>query len=409
MTSRSSVAPYLMLGIAFLGQSVAIGLTYGSFGLLVEPVSHAFDSGRAVGSLPIALIAIVSGLLSPLIGHWMDRWSLRSLMAIGCVAGAGGFALAARADSAGMFIVGYGVLVGVAFAMMGTLASNKIANAWFPQRLGWASGFANLPLANALVPPLFAWILVAYGWRHLLDVFAVIFLVMLCITFFVRKPETGTAPSPAAAPRRKSPPQTAQIKAPYRVGAFWIIVIASGLLQTSGIVAITHLVAYAQGLGAVETRASLLLSVFGLCGVGGALVFGWLADHLTPASALMLNGALQVALWLGIVVSPEFTVLLVLAGALGFCTGGEFPLCAALLGTVFSSRQFGSALGQLMLLGCPFNFIAAPLAGYLFDRTGNYHAAFIVEAALCAIGIGLLWACRRRFRAKGNTAVAAAG
>lgn len=388
-----------MLLIAFLAQSAAIGLTYGSFGLLVEPVSKALGSGRAVGSLPIAIIAVVSGLISPTIGRWMDQWSLRKIMAAGCLIGAAGFILAARANSVTLFIIGYGVLAGVAFAMMGTLASNKIANAWFPHRLGWANGIANLPLVNAIVPPLFALILVAYGWRTLLDVFAGIFVVMLFITLFVRKPATsGAAAGSGSGPTQATATAEAPMKAPWRVPLFWVILIASGLLQTSGIVAITHLVPYARGNGVVETHAALLLSVFGVCSAVGALFFGWLSDRITPARALMINAALQVVLWLGIIALPVYPLMMLPVGALAVCTGGEFPVAAALLGRVFSQRQFGSALGQLMLLGVPFNFIAAPLAGYLFDHTGGYSVAFGLESLFCVIAVVLLLTCRNRFR-----------
>src|SRR5699024_145240 len=150
--------------------------------------------------------------------------------------------------------------------------------------------------------------------------------------------------------RVKQPNISKQSRQPYRTLPFWIVCVVIGFLNTSGIVAITHLVAYAQGHGMPVTKASLLLSVFGLCAAGGALFYGWLADRLTPVQAIIINGILQVAFWVGILFVPEYPGLLVLAGALGTCTGGTFPLCSALMGRLFDGQQFGSALGQLMLV-----------------------------------------------------------
>jgi MFS family permease len=143
------------------------------------------------------------------------------------------------------------------------------------------------------------------------------------------------------------------------------------------------------------TKASLLLSVFGFCAAGGALFYGWLADRLTPVRAILINAMLQVAFWAGIIIIPHYPGLLLLVGALGLCTGGAFPLCSALMGKAFGGQQFGSALGQLMLVITPLNFVAAPLAGYLYDHMGNYHGAFALEALLCLVAAVGLWWCRR--------------
>jgi predicted MFS family arabinose efflux permease len=390
-----------MLLIAFLAQSAAIGLTYGSVGLLIEPLARDLGASRSMVSLSIALIAVVSGLLGPTIGGLLDRWSLRGTMFIGCLVGAAGFAIAARAGSVLTFLFGCGVLAGVAFTMMGVLPANKIVNLWFPRRLGWASGIANLPLVNALVPPLFSFILVAHGWRTLLDIFAGIFLVVLCLVLLVRAPIA--APPPAVDDDADAKPDIdvggAQVserpRQPYQMPVFWVICLATGLLNTSGIAAITHLVAYAQDHGTPATQASVLLSVFGFCAAAGALFYGWLSDRLTPVQAIVINALLQVVLWAGIIAVPTYPGLLLLVGALGLCTGGVTPVSMTLLGRVFGSRQFGTALGQLMMAVIPFNFGAAPLAGYLYDRMGNYRGAFALEALLCLVAATGLWWYRR--------------
>ena len=82
---------------------------------------------------------------------------------------------------------------------------------------------------------------------------------------------------------------------------------------------------------------------------------------------------------------------------LGLCAGGAFPALSALAGQIFGAQRVGTVLGQIMLLIIPFNFGAAPLAGYLYDFSGSYFLSFLLQAALCLGALaGLLVLARLR-------------
>ena len=73
--------------------------------------------------------------------------------------------------------------------------------------------------------------------------------------------------------------------------------------------------------------------------------------------------------------------------------GGVFPLWGALTGAVFGRAAFGRVMGLTNLFMMPFSVLGAPVAAYLFDRTGSYQlafASFLVFPALSALVIAFL-------------------
>lgn len=381
-----SLRPYGNLLLACLAQNLATGLTFGSFSLLLEPASTELQSSRAAMSFAIALVLLVAGLIGPWVGRWVDEWSLRGTMALGALVTAAGFYLAATAQVLPVFLCGFG-LVGAGFAMTGYIPGNKIAALWFPRHFGRASAVVCLPLFVALLPPFFARVLEEAGWRQLLLGFVGVELVVCGLFWLVGRPAANTARNAVAA-------ATAPAAAPYRSRRFWVLALAMGLVTTSGIVTSAHVVPYALAVGIVVTQASLLLSLTGLFSVLGTLLFGWLADRLTPLAALSGVAALSAIGWFALPLQSDFGAIAVLAATLGLAGGGLMPAVSVFIGRLFAAEQFGATLGQLNFATLPFTFAAAPLIGLLFDRTGSYGAAFAWQGAICAAALVVLLAGR---------------
>lgn len=381
--------PQYMLLIACIAQNAATGLTFGSVGLLIEPLSQQLQGGRSEISLAISLIILMMGLLGPLVGRLVDRWSLRGTMLIGAALGAAGFYLASRVTSTEGFLATYGVLVGISFALVGVLPSNKMVALWFPHSVGRASAIVNMPLGIALLPPLFAVVLRDFGWRALLEIFALVYVALFGLLLLVRKPPQSTVTN--ATVDGDAPVDVA----PFLTRKFWLLSGVVGLLTTSGIVSSTHVVPFAQSVAIAPTQAALLLSISGIFSVLGAGLYGWLCDRRTPLFALGLIAISNTLFWLALTTQREFAVIALLVAALGLGGGGLMPTLAALLGRTFPARQFGSAMGQLNFATLPFTFAAAPLIGLGFDWLGNYRGAFLLEALFCGLALLLFIAARK--------------
>jgi MFS family permease len=60
----------------------------------------------------------------------------------------------------------------------------------------------------------------------------------------------------------------------------------------------------------------------------------------------------------------------------------------------FSGLYFGSIIGIGLFGSAAGSAVGPLLAGHLFDRTGNYHAAFMIAAACGVIAGGAGWTAR---------------
>jgi MFS family permease len=401
--SASGRQRYLMLFIAFMASNVALGLTFASVGLLIEPLSEELQGSRSLLSLSIAFLILAGGVTGPLVGMLVDRWSLRGTMLIGCLLGAAGFYGAAQATSTFAYLLSFGLVLGLGYALMGILPANKLVALWFPHQLGRASGIANLLVLSAIGPPLFAYVIATSGWRDLLEGFALVYLGLFLLVWLVRVPTAaGAATQPAGQPKT-APPPAQKLPPPYKKGVFWVLCGGMGLLYTNGIVATTHMVAYAIGEGIPGTQASMLLSILGVCSALGAVCYGWLCDRYGAFAALMLNATIQTSLWVLVLNAPGFTPLAVAMGGFGLCGGGALPIVNSVLSRAYPARQFGSAFGLVGLVTLPFSFGAAPVSGLLYDLSGHYRGAFMLEAALGIVALLVLWLGRAHLRKASNT------
>jgi len=143
----------------------------------------------------------------------------------------------------------------------------------------------------------------------------------------------------------------------------------------------SHLVPFATDRGISTTSAALLLSVNGVFSMAGALLFGQVADRIGARATLGLIGLVQAACWSGIIFADSFMLFLPFLVGIGLCGGGTHTAFSALLNAAYGRASFANALGLATLLMLPFTFVAAPLAGWIFDSTGSYVIAFQVQIA----------------------------
>ncbi len=402
--------PWQVLCLAFLAQNMAIGIPFGSFGLLIGDIADEFGAGRSAVSFGIALVMLSMGLLAPLLGQLLDRWSIRGTMMLGAIAAAAGFQLASHAHALWLYLLSFGLIVGVGITAMGVLPASKLAANWFPVNTGKAIGFVSLPLLVAAGPPLFGVILAESGWRELLRAFSYAYLLMLPVLWLIRdKPADASLavaavePSPSGSTNNGSTNTgLADLLADRRL---WLLVPVGGIALSGGIVLVTHIVQHALGLGISLPLASLLLSVNGIASMCGALFFGWLSDRLSPLGAIMVNVALQATAWPLLLMQNQLVGLAACAMVVGLCAGGAHPALSALLNRVYGAARFGTMLGLLSTLALPFTFTAAPLVGRLFDIRGDYTLGFTLMAALyVGVLVLLLVAGRRVFGGDGRRA-----
>ena len=120
----------------------------------------------------------------------------------------------------------------------------------------------------------------------------------------------------------------------------------------------------------------------GLFTAAGNVLGGWLSDRWSREWVFALGSAIGVlGIWcFSVVTGPHDLALLLIYVAAGLGFGMRISLLTAIPADLFAGRHFGAILGFANGGGGLGGFIGPFLAGYLFDRTGNYHLAFAVSA-----------------------------
>ncbi|MET0545425.1 MAG: MFS transporter [Caulobacterales bacterium] len=394
-------AGWRMMVIAFLAQNCAIGLSFGVYGTIVNALQTEFGTNRTLASSGLSLAMLSMGLLSPVVGALLTRFSIRALMITGALMNAAGYALLTQADSISLLLAIYLLILGPGICLLGVIPSSALVSAWFEKGRGRALGFVNMPFFVFVFPIISAAVLQAYGLDALFGLITGIFLclppILLGVIDFpskVNQEALGAAETEAV--KRKTaalnPGSTLEIIAN---PSFMVLALGIGVLTAGGVMMVTHLTPLALNKGLHIGSASAVLSAFGVAGAGGALAFGWIADRIGGPKALALLSFSWAAPWSALFfIGASFLELVVTALLMGICSGGIVGLCGVVANQWLGLGNFSRVMGLIYFAKIPFLFGAAPFAGFLYDQTGGYETSIALHIATF-LAIGALFALYR--------------
>jgi MFS family permease len=374
-----SLPPAAYVGLAFLAYNVTISMMFGVYGTLVETIERQFSTSRALASSGSSLALLLMGLLSPMVGPAVRRWGLRSVMLTGAALCAVGYVIIAEAHGIYMLLAAFTLLIGPGLCLLGPIPSAMLVAIWVPQAWrGLALGIACTPVFEVAFPFITTWLLGHGGMSVIFFVLAGLMLAIMPLLWMVREKPIVAAPGAA----EDAAPGSLKI---FRRPAFLVIALGSCMIIDVGMTMTTHLVSIGQDHGLELGKAAMMLAVFGTAGVGGGLLFGLLADRTNVRIALIISALVPILALLALDHSHSFLPLVMCSGVIGLCTHAIVPLECAAVGTWLGERVFAQAMGVLYLFQVPFLFGAAPLAGFLVDRTGSYQSALYLNIFLLSL------------------------
>jgi MFS family permease len=369
------------LGIAFLAQNCALGLTNGSYGTLVPSIQLDYHLNRALASAGLSAALFVLGALSPLVGLLIERFSLKSIMIVGAILCAGGYGLLAALGGAATFIIAYAG-IGAGTCLLGILAPTTLVGRWFDTGQGKALGIVNLPVFMFLAPIIIARLLPVAGLRGVFLGGSAVFVLLVPALMLIKEhPGFDAVEQPTSLLSVSDTPPKHVAPPAYRSLSFWLLTLGIGILMGAGTVFIVHFVPFILTKGYDVSDAAFLFSGYGLAGIVGTYGFGWLADRLGSVNALCLNALVQAALWAGLLAASNFWLLLLIACLIGTCMTSLIALLGAAISSLFGVAHLGRIMGITYLFMIPFVFGASPIVGHVFDATQSYSLAFLSQIA----------------------------
>jgi predicted MFS family arabinose efflux permease len=367
------------------------------YSLVSVPLGHEFHSSRMMLMLAMTVTSAATAVLSPLLGGWMDRRSLRAMMIVGAISLASGYAAISFVASFAYVLVIFGVLIAPANILIGPVAVTVLLTRWFTEHRGRAIGIAiaGIAMGSVVYPPVLQYLLEHHPWR---DAFRLMALVLLAISLpaalaVVSRPEkaVGAVKLESAAPAA-SGPIPAQMRDTLPVGfilsdpAFWLAVSFFSIVLSGMIGMITNIVPVALDRGIKAGDAALLISVYGISGLCAKLTFAALADRLSPRTLLSTSlagfaiGMLCLAQTrLGYAGTAVGVTMIGLAGGL------MVPMQSFLVPKIFGAHSVGRAMGCMTMVSLCALLLTPPLVGRL--SSGNSGSVFVGFAVIAAVAI----------------------
>jgi sugar phosphate permease len=385
---------WFVLGASAVSEMLVQGAATYSAGLFVLPLQAEFHISRAAANSAILILFLGIMLVAPLSGRLLDVRPIRLMMSVGAAI----LALSAIgiATSSSLPVIALILLLPMAsaFMVLGPLNTSTLASRWFYRHRGLALGIAAVATSGGgfTVTPILSRAIAQYGWRTALAYEGVVlFVIILALALLVVRdrpadmnladhPENQGRASAAAAAAGESLRWTEILS----TRAFWIPCLTVATISATSQAIVVTLVPYGVQLGMKPVAAALPISVFAIAAAITKIAAGVLSDRVNQRY-LLIAAALGMTLsWLTLSFFAVSGALFAGAGLAGVALGLALPSSAALIASSFSSLRFGQVWGWGYALTAALLLVSVLFAGFMFDRFGSYHLAFLIFAAFLA-------------------------
>ena len=357
--------------------TLVLGTVHG-FSVLLEPLESGFYLSRAQASgiYSLALICLTIAVLSS--HYFLSRFSAVVNAAIACGVAVFGLSIAALAETAWEFGLGYGVLFGSANGF-GYALSLQLAARAYPQRRGLAIGAVTA--LYAVGASFFAMItgamLEPFGLTGVMGGMAAILSLALVVVIVLLRPTDISSRYP-----------NLEIKANLR-GSMWLqIWLWLGYLGacTAGLAVLGHAAAMVRSNGGSESESLNAVIVIGLTTGLGSVLAGWLNDRYGYKRLLILLPGLTAGVLIIIALAGGKLVISALAIA-GGLYGATITVVPTAISLLFGISGSAVIYGRVMTAWGVAALCGPMIGGLGYDLTGGYTATLLLAAAVALIAV----------------------
>ncbi|REK74405.1 MFS transporter [Paenibacillus paeoniae] len=345
------------------------------------PIYGARTLGLSPDIIGIAISAhyITDTVLKIAIGYLLDRFSPRLIVQISLIVALAGVVALQFAELPWMFI-GAAAIYGIGMSPLWIVCLTRVSEEHRATQMGFLYTIWLVGLGSG---PIICNILLDYSSTLTYNLLVVLSVLAMLLSFFMKKSkQTSTHHIPIKAQIRALREKLASMKQ----------LLPGMILQTTGSsMLIPILPGFAtHELGLSGAQYSILLTVGGLCAVGGLIPMGKLSDKLGGNRWFLVIGFIAFALGLYVLAwGLSFWYCLVIAVGLGLSYSAILPTWNALLATYVPPKQEGVGWGLLSTFE-GVGVMIGPILGGVIALWGGETAVFWTSAVLFGL-IGLYY------------------
>lgn len=371
-----------------VSQGFAIGMSYGTFPLFLQPLEDSFDASRTVISSGQIIVMLAMSLGGLVVGSHLDKGYPRRIMMFGAALIIAAFAAGSLANQLWMLAI-VAFAIGCCFPAIGPLMGAGLVTRYFVADRGRALGLMSIgpPLGSGLFAALAGFCIPIIGWQGTLAMFAGLSTLLLPLIWWNVPASFPTAENAGLA-------QTLTKSTMFDVlrrRVFLWTVFAYALLMGTTMAWTVHIAAFLATIGMDALQQASVLALSFWMGIPGALIFGYLADRIKPVLLFAcMIGLSGVALIL-YAQNPAPGIVVGLVAMAGFAMGGAIPLYSMLLSQRVDESEFGKAMGVSNLFILPVMGVAVLSSASLYEHYANYNLALLFLAGMLCISLLCLW------------------
>ena len=384
------------------------GLVFHSFSFYVAELKAEYLWSASLFAFAFTLTRVESGVLGPVQGWLIDRFSPKTMIRWGVASTAVGMLAFSQLWDQGSF-VGFYFLISIGASVGGFMTISVVTVTWFERLRSRALGFMAMGFGlGGFFAPVVGAMIDAIGWRWTAFGTGVALLVvgLALSSLFVRHPRDKGLQPDGGPPRASGGAQAAASEAAtaersyrhrdftareaLRTRSFWALALAHGapLMVVSGMmVYFATRVQEIEGLSAADAGFAWL--VMSACQLVGQLTMGYLGDMISKRLILLFcmvgHGAAGVLLG----IADSYLLVMLCSVINGLAWGARGPLITALRADYFGASSFGQIMGWSSTVMMLFMVAGSLIVGTLRDVSGDFTLGFLVVGV--GASSGLLW------------------
>jgi MFS family permease len=356
-------------------------LSYGprsSFGFFMTPMTLDNQWGRDVFALSVAMQTLLYGMMQPFSGALADKFGTIRVIIVGALLYASGVYFMARATTPGELYLTSGVLIGLgltgcSFSLIIPSFGKLLPESW--RTISFGAGTAAGSFGQFLFSPLGVSLIDKVGWRATLEIFALIILLIIPLSFAVATSGAGANPKRGSAVN-ELPGQTWReaLTEAFAHRSFILLVIGYFTCGFQLNFVTLHLPSYLIDRGLSAEVGGWTLGIIGLFNIVGALASGYLASRMPKRYILAFIYSTRALAVIFLITMPAHPAVALIYGAVtGLLWLSSVPPTSGLVAVMFGTRWLAMLVGITFLSHQIGGSLGVYLGGYLYETTGSYN------------------------------------
>ena len=375
-----------------------------AFGLMLKPMTDDLTWSRSSLSLAVTVFMLVSAVCLPLVGHLVDRFSLRWIITIGVLLSGVGIGLMGRVTAPWQMFMVYGLVYAIGNAGTSNPVVGVMISRWFIRRWGLATSaaVAGSAMGQLVIITLLTTFVVSLGWRasyQVLGAANLVVLVPLVLATVRSRPPAAEQTGVDGIPETETPSaggQGGSLRSIFTSGQLWVLVPIYAICGFQDFFVATHVVAFALDQEVGPVLAGNILALMGLLGLAGVLLSGLMADAFGAVRPTLVCFLLRIAIFALVFFFQDTPAIIAFALLYGFTFLITAPLTIVFAGNIFGSGNLGTVSGFISMVHQIFGGLGALAGALIFDSRGSYNDAFLLMLGLAIVAAAMTLLVRER-------------